>query len=196
MAVPLTLKHQLEKSVTSFRGEYAFLSNFHVSPITVKAWRLIRPGAKGGEVASTLAGDKISQWCFHSITARTVEHGYQAYKARDISDATAILAAKTPGEAKRLGRRVALRSGWDECKEEVMLRLLRAKFGQNERVREKLKATANRILIEGNGWGDRYWGVCNGRGRNRLGVLLMQVRLEIQEDDRNEEHGIEGPWLL
>lgn len=34
-------------------------------------------------------------------------------------------------------------------------------------------------LIEGNTWGDRIWGVCDGVGENRLGKILMRVRAEM-----------------
>ena len=39
-----------------------------------------------------------------------------------------------------------------------------------------LLATGDAELIEGNNWGDTYWGKCNGQGLNRLGILLMQIR--------------------
>lgn len=47
-------------------------------------------------------------------------------------------------------------------------------------LREKLLATGDAELVEGNTWGDRFWGVCNGVGQNWLGRLLMQVRDEIK----------------
>ena len=45
--------------------------------------------------------------------------------------------------------------------------------------------TGDAELIEGNTWHDNYWGVCscskcNGRGKNRLGKLLMKVREELR----------------
>lgn len=36
------------------------------------------------------------------------------------------------------------------------------------------------MLIEGNNHGDRYWGVVNGEGQNKFGLLLMQIRSEIR----------------
>ena len=36
------------------------------------------------------------------------------------------------------------------------------------------------ILVEGNSWGDEFWGVCEGRGENRLGCLLMDVRSDLR----------------
>lgn len=40
----------------------------------------------------------------------------------------------------------------------------------------KLLETGNEELVEGNYWGDTFWGVCRGRGENHLGKLLMKVR--------------------
>ena len=43
-----------------------------------------------------------------------------------------------------------------------------------------LLATGEEYLVEGNTWGDKYWGVCGGIGLNHLGKLLMQVRDELE----------------
>lgn len=43
---------------------------------------------------------------------------------------------------------------------------------------EMLEATGDAELIEGNHWGDTFWGVCNGVGQNNLGKLLMAIRSE------------------
>lgn len=40
-------------------------------------------------------------------------------------------------------------------------------------------ATGDAILIEGNTWGDRFWGVCEGFGQNHLGHVLMRVRVQL-----------------
>ena len=61
-----------------------------------------------------------------------------------------------------------------------MLNLVRAKFKQNPGLAEKLLNTGERELVEGNQWGDTFWGVCSGKGENVLGKILMQVRLEIR----------------
>ena len=31
-------------------------------------------------------------------------------------------------------------------------------------------------LVEGNTWGDKVWGVCDGVGENNLGKTLMRIR--------------------
>ena len=65
------------------------------------------------------------------------------------------------------------------------------KFGLTEKfripeLREKLLATGNEELVEGNTWHDNIWGNCSCdcckkiEGQNKLGKLLMQVREEIR----------------
>ena len=56
-----------------------------------------------------------------------------------------------------------------------MRHLLFKKFSQYEFF-ELLMLTGDAELIEGNNWGDTFWGVCNGRGENMLGKLLMEIR--------------------
>jgi hypothetical protein len=60
-----------------------------------------------------------------------------------------------------------------------MYGLILGKF-QDPELKTKLLATGDAELIEGNWWGDVYWGVCNGEGRNELGKILMQVRDELR----------------
>jgi hypothetical protein len=78
--------------------------------------------------------------------------------------------------AKKLGRKCTIREDWDYIKLGIMDQILRAKFEQNPNLMAKLKATAPKELVEGNTWGDTYWGVCRGRGENHLGRLLMKIR--------------------
>lgn len=42
-----------------------------------------------------------------------------------------------------------------------------------------LLATGDADLVEGNDWGDRFWGVCDGAGANMLGRLLMELRTRL-----------------
>lgn len=110
----------------------------------------------------------------------TVEHEFQAAKAAHANERRWVLGAQSPGEAKRRGRRVVLRPDWEEIKVEVMRGFLKGKFSQPD-LREKLLATGDALLEEGNDWGDIYWGTVNGRGRNMLGKLLMEVRRRLRE---------------
>ena len=68
--------------------------------------------------------------------------------------------------------------GQNDVKDNIMYFIIRNKFIQNDDLMEKLVATGNAELIEGNWWKDTYWGVCEGIGENKLGKILMQVRKE------------------
>lgn len=120
----------------------------------------------------------LSNFFVHEGTS--VEHHYQAAKTDHPLWAAKILLAKTPGEAKRLGRRAPMRATWEQEKIAVMLVLLRKKFSRTE-MAERLLSTGDAKLIEGNTWGDKFWGKVDGKGKNHLGKLLMQVREELKE---------------
>jgi N-glycosidase YbiA len=140
--------------IDHFDGNYRFLSNFH--PVKV-----------------VFEGDEYP----------SVENAYQAAKTLIPSERYAIRLA-TPGAAKRLGKRVRLRSQWNELKLSIMLNLLDQKF-KNPELRHLLLETKDVELIEGNEWGDTFWGVCKGLGQNHLGRLLMQIREEIRYYERS-----------
>lgn len=142
-------------SINSFTGSYRFLSNFYHSPIVVDG-----------------------------IKYKTVEHAFQAMKATNTKDAKMIADASTPKEAKRLGRSIKMRSNWNPIRLDVMLRLLRLKF-KNPTLRKALLDTGSRELIEGNDWGDKFWGKVGNEGKNHLGQLLMQVRNEVRQVELN-----------
>ena len=84
-------------------------------------------------------------------------------------------------EAKCLGRKIELRKDWNSIKDNVMEYLIRLKFKDVE-LRKKLLATGDTLLVEGNYWNDKYWGVDlkSGKGENRLGKILMKVRKDIE----------------
>ena len=142
--------------INKFRGEYAFLSNFSAAPVT-----------------------------FDNRIWPTVEHAFQAAKV-DKDTADKIYFSTNPSVAKRLGRTGTMRADWDTVREDIMLACLRSKFLDNPVMKQKLLATGDEELVEGNFWHDNYWGVCecpkcqekNITGGNMLGKLLMQVRDE------------------
>lgn len=136
--------------ITQFTDEYEFLSNFY---------RL-----DGGLE-------------FRGLEVPTSEHAYQAMKATERDAQQWIADAPSPSKAKKRGRKVELRPHWSEVKTRIMERVLRRKF-QRPNLREKLEATYPAVLVECNSWGDRFWGVCDGEGRNKLGRLLMHIRNE------------------
>lgn len=112
----------------------------------------------------------------------TVEHYFQAQKFAGTDHETAIRRARTPGDAKGLGRTTAipLRSDWEEVKDEVMYKAVLRKFQTHKEIRERLFATGSQDIVE-NSPGDYYWGCgADGSGQNKLGRILMQVRSELQ----------------
>lgn len=133
--------------IDSFRGKYRFLSNFHPCAIL---W--------GGEEYPS------------------VEHAYQASKTFDSKLREKIRFCKTPAEAKKMGKAVPLRDDWDEIKVSIMQTLVYLKFVKNKELRDLLLATEPEHLEEGNTWGDTFWGVCKGEGKNLLGRILMDIR--------------------
>lgn len=87
-------------------------------------------------------------------------------------------------QAKQLGRQVVIRPDWDKVRDQVMYEVVFEKFSQNAEIRERLITTGEAELIEGNTWNDRYWGVCNGIGQNKLGKILMRVRGELLQKEK------------
>jgi len=114
---------------------------------------------------------------------KSVEHYFQAAKFKQFEYRTRIQMAETPMDARMLGqtRDVNLRKDWHSIKESIMLTALRVKF-EKEPLRDLLISTNPAMLIE-NSPHDNYWGAGkSGSGKNRLGVLLMQVRDELLEE--------------
>lgn len=142
-----------QERIDKFDGEFHFLSNFHTSYIL-----------------------------YDGIVWPTVEHAYQAMKTLDENQRMNILEANSPSEAKKLGRCVTMRVDWDDIKLEIMEELVREKFESKPKLAEKLLATEDIEIVEGNTWGDTFWGVCKGVGENHLGKILMKIRDEIKED--------------
>jgi len=143
------------KTINSFRGDFAFLSNFFVGAPIVD-WR----------------GNK---W-------ETTEHFYQSKKTNNIDDKIKIMEAFSPGKSKKIGRTVEIIDNWDELKIGVMRQALMLKFEQWPKYKEYLIQMEGYELVEGNWWHDNFWGNCfcdrceSITGTNMLGKLLMELR--------------------
>jgi predicted NAD-dependent protein-ADP-ribosyltransferase YbiA (DUF1768 family) len=96
-----------------------------------------------------------------------VEYYFQARKAVTSEGAEWVMSAPSAGEAKRRGRQVRLVNGWETRKRAVMLDLIMEKFSVPE-LAARLGETRGRVLIEGNSWGDYFWGA-GGPHAPRLG---------------------------
>lgn len=117
----------------------------------------------------------------NSLEYPTVEHWFQSQKFSNTDIQEKIRIAPTPATAKKLGKKrdPSFRSDWDLLRDEVMLVGLRAKFHQHPELASRLLATGAESLIEQSPW-DSYWGSGrSGNGKNRMGLLLQQVREEL-----------------
>lgn len=139
--------------IAEFQGEYRWLSNFW--PCHIRMRGIVYP---------------------------SVENAYQAAKTDDLQLRVAFERCSA-AEAKRLGKLLVLRDGWDAMKLQVMYELVRMKFSRvfNTELAVKLAATGTEELQEGNRWHDTFWGVYlpTGVGRNELGKIIMRVRAKL-----------------
>ena len=150
-----------DESISSFKNEHFFLSNFSVSPIVINY---------GGTEYIMPTGEH----CFHAMKMAATD----MTEAEKHEWLETMSKAKTPNESKRLGRSIKIdMEKWDRISYGCMVRTQFLKFSQNKDLAEKLKSTGSAPLIEGTTWGDRLWGVDeNGIGKNQLGEILMELR--------------------
>src|SRR5580693_310981 len=121
--------------IASFTNQYRFLSNFFVEP-------------DGSHVEGEYQSAK------HILQTNLLRDQYPINLCRDM----------TPGQAKRWGKRIPLRPDWEQVKLEVMEKFVLNKFLDHAELADNLLATGDIELIEGNHWGDRFWGQCLGTG--------------------------------
>lgn len=133
--------------ILSFDKEHRWLSNFYPVPVF------------------------LDEVCYPSV-----ENAYQAAKYPPAL--RKVFETCSAGDAKKEGR---LRSeqmllDWDERKLGVMRRLIAQKFAKGTSFASRLLRTGDCQIVEGNYWGDTFWGVCKGVGENNLGKLIMEQR--------------------
>jgi len=146
------------RKITRFIGDHLFLSNFYFVEIEYK-------------------GDKYP----------SLEHAYQAAKFKSRRRREEIRRLSYPGQTKQYARKYKdeWREDWFEVNLEIMESLLRQKFGKAHItcLWRRLVNTGDVKLIEGNTWGDGFWGMIRSdgklRGKNHLGKLLMKIRDEL-----------------
>lgn len=112
----------------------------------------------------------------------TSEHYFQAQKFAGEPDEEEIRKEKSPMIAARMGRsrKRPLRTDWESVKDTIMHEAVLAKFTQHDDLRAMLLATGDARIVE-HTENDRYWGDGgDGRGKNRLGTILMRVREELR----------------
>lgn len=143
----------------------------------------------------------FSQWWPSAFTVAGVtglpvrypiaEHWMMAEKARLFGDSETldrILAAKSPDQAKKLGRQVRgfVAETWDAHCFDIVVAGNYHKFSQHPDLATYLRQTGDRVLVEASPV-DRIWGIglaqddpavenpLRWQGENRLGFALMKV---------------------
>lgn len=139
------------KTIDCFRDYYFFLSNFYHSKIS-----------------------------FSGLVFENNEAAFQSAKTLNF-EVRKEFCKLPPNEAKRKGRHVNLRTDWETVKVGIMKEIVYNKFSQNAELTKMLLATDNAFLIEGNTWNDTFWGICEGKGKNLLGRILMETRQFLRE---------------
>lgn len=114
----------------------------------------------------------------------SVEHYYQAMKFDDTTHREQIRTAPHPAKAHKLGRkrRPRIRRDWDQIRETIMIRGTYTKCRTHDDVAAALLATGAKALVENSQY-DYFWGIGrDGRGHNRYGKVLSQVRARLREE--------------
>lgn len=136
--------------IKTFSGENRFLSNFWLAEVE-----------------------------FEGVVYPSSESAYQAAKTLCL-ETRKEFTMLAPGHAKRAGKKLTMRPDWEQVKISVMTEIVRDKFSRHTDLKEKLLATGEQELVEGNHWNDCFWGVCKGKGENNLGKILMRIREELK----------------
>lgn len=136
--------------IKGFQGEYRWLSNMW--PCEIEIWGKKFPSSEHAYVWTKLKDDER-------------ESRYEE------------LIALEPRQSKVWGRKIDLRDDWtDADKLDIMARIIDEKFYQNRDLAEKLLSTGDVYIEETNDWGDVFFGVCDGKGKNHLGRMIMDTR--------------------
>ncbi len=128
---------------------------------------------------------------FEGETFATSEHAYQAGKARKPEVRDWVLSAPSPALVAMAAHGLYywdIAPGWSRTKFDRMRGVLRAKFTQHEDLKEILLSTGDARLVESatvDNEVNRLWGEVNGKGRNMLGQLLMELRASLREEAAN-----------
>jgi ribA/ribD-fused uncharacterized protein len=150
--------------------------------------RFYRASEKPYGVFSNLYKREID---FEDEIFATSEHAYQAGKARKPAVRKWLLAAPSPALLAMAAHGLYywdVAPGWSKSKFDRMRAVLRAKFTQHEDLKKILLETGDARLVESatvDNPVNRLWGEVNGVGKNTLGIMLMELRTEL----RNEQKG-------
>ncbi|MDE1464767.1 NADAR family protein [Spartinivicinus poritis] len=160
---------------------------------TVNEIRFYRANEKPYGVFSNLYKREIE---FEGRVYPTSEHAYQAGKPRKDSVRDWVLSAPSPSLVAMAAHGLYwwdVRPGWSKIKFDRMKAILLAKFTQHIDLLDILLSTGDARLVESatvDNDVNRTWGEVNGKGRNMLGVLLMEVREELRAKETTSKKSV------
>lgn len=158
-----------DKKGLCFSSEHTYCSNFYPSKIKYKS---------------------------HVFTS--VEHGFQYLKVKDagyLELAAEMTGMTDPYKIKNIGDGIKAHKDWKDQEEELMEKLIKEKFIQNKKIREKLIADHHDQFFEMNR--DVHWGTgsCIAhdtqlidtkelKGKNKVGLILGEIKSELSDTGR------------
>lgn len=176
--------------IDSFRGKYFFLSNFYRRKILWKGhWFPTSEHAYHSEKSNSeeyktqlMTQDEINKWnSTHDIKLKKELTTFEA---------------KAFGSLERLAELGIVDPDWFDKSIDVMDEISMYKYTQNKDIRQMLIDTGSEILVEGNNWGDIFWGCIKSTdgtmnfkgqpiwvGQNHLGKSLMRVRSRLISEE-------------
>lgn len=138
--------------IKGFFGDYRWLSNFHECDIHFEG--LIFPSTENAYVYAKIPQNRITE----------------------LQETVNTLLTCSPSDSKKIGKSIPIRDDWDRIKYDVMSSVVFDKYYRHMDLRKQLLMTGDRLLEETNHWGDTFWGVCDGKGQNKLGKIHMRIR--------------------
>lgn len=136
-----------EQCIKGFFGPYRWLSNYHECNVY-----------------------------YEGLMYGSTEAAYQSAKLIDLEERKKFLGI-TPSTAKKMGKTLKITiPNWDEIKFSAMSSIVFDKYLRNEDIRWELLRTGDKYLEETNHWKDRFWGVCDNKGENNMGIITMGIR--------------------
>lgn len=150
----------------AFQGKHSIFSNFYPAPVR-----------------------------YNGKLYPTTEHAYQWDRATYLGNnylANQIYLAPSPEAAKHHVRRLGVVKVWNDVKVDRMTQIALVKFRQNPRLKAELMKTVPLALIEASY--DSFWGSGyplttrnlasgNWNGKNHLGQILFNCRVELNRED-------------
>jgi len=173
------------------KPKITFAQEEHNEPMEIKFYRA---NEKPYGALSNLFRRQI---IFEGREYPTAEHAYQAGKARKDLVREWILSAPSPSLVAMAAHGLYswdIVPNWSTIKFERMRQVLYAKFTQHDDLFELLLSTGNYRLVEAgkvDNQVNREWGEVNGKGKNMLGVILMELRSKLLSStsfNNNGEH--------